>query len=131
MNFLKLSIMTLAFSLASVASSQQESPGHKGGSDIGSAFVNGDTLYATVLWDCNALNASLEVEPLCHEDRWTKNFVVTCAAKLNLISTMMACTSNVKVPHIFSISLKESKVAREAQKLNLNINGQIIDIRLK
>lgn len=128
MHFLKLAVMSLAMSASLAANAQT-----KGGSDIGSAFVNRNTLYVTVLGDgCNAMGGRLEVEPLCSNERLTQNFVTECSAELFIISTAIACPAQTKrIAQVLEIDLKESKVDREAQLLNLNVMGQTIQVRLK
>lgn len=125
MNFLKLALATLALSSSFAANAET-----KGGSDIGSAFVNGSTLYVTVLGDCNSMSGTLEVAPICNDKRLTKNFAVECEAQLSIQATELFC-GGFKQAHVIEIDLKKTDVAREAQVLNLDVMGRTLKIRLK
>lgn len=125
MNFLKLALVTLALSSSLAVNAKP-----KGGSDIGSAFVNGRTLYVTVLGDCNSMHANLEVEPLCNDKRLTKNFAVKCSAQLSITATELFC-AGIKKAHVIEIDLNETDLAREAQLLNLGVMGRTLQVRLK
>ena len=95
-----------------------------------SAFADGDNLYVTVLLDsCNSHGLGLDVDGICRSDRMTANYATECGASLSIRSTKMACFDMTLEAQTFKISLKESKVAPEAEVLTLRrYNGEQISI---
>lgn len=96
-----------------------------------SAFSVGDTLYVTLLGDgCNSYGGSLEVDPLCRSDRMTKNFSPTCQAGLQVMATELACLGGRSKPVVLEISLNKSKIAPEAQELELTYGDSQVTVQL-
>jgi|GEM_PF-5396473 len=94
-----------------------------------SARVVGDTLIVKVVLDaCNNFDGRLAVEPICHKDRLTKNYALSCEANLSIMGTEMYCEEQ-KV-RTLKISLKESDLATESQELTLNYIGEKLTIKL-
>ena len=95
-----------------------------------SAFADGDKLHVTILTDtCNAYGVELVPNSLCHQDRLTRNYAVNCDAGLRVISTMMYCGEETKA-QVFTLSLDQSKVAKEAKTLNIEYGQDVIEVEL-
>lgn len=127
MNFSKLAVLA-ASTLISMSANAQS----KGGSDVGSAFVNNGVLYITTLGDgCNDSLISLDVAPNCLADRNAENHAVTCFANVRIATTRMACIGTEPQATVTAITLKEAKVAKEAKTLVLQLEGKMIKLSLK
>jgi hypothetical protein len=98
-----------------------------------SAFADGDNLYVTMLLDdCNSHGLALDVDGLCRNDRLTKNYATSCGADLIVRSTKMYCGKSSLEPVTFTLSLKKSNIASEAEELTLrNFNGDEVTIELE
>ncbi|MBY0472023.1 hypothetical protein K2X30_12730 [bacterium] len=97
-----------------------------------SAFADGDDLHITVLKDCNTITAQLEVAPTCKEGRPFKNLAPFCSAELIVSATELACPHHEPlVPATVTLSLKKSKVAHEAQILEISYLGESVEVDLR
>ena len=95
-----------------------------------SAFTAAGKLYLTVLTDtCNGIHVGLNVEAFCKDDRMTKNYAPVCDAKVSFISTRKGCEPGTRA-QVFEMDLNEENVAREAQVLNLTIDGAVISVKV-
>jgi hypothetical protein len=111
----------------------------RGTGDVGSAddpqfsaFVNGSTLYVTVLGDsCNRHFGNLKVDGLCQAGRMTQNYAETCDAEVSVSTTRMFCNDQKRVPRVVEINLAESHITHEAKVLNLTYQGKTIEVNLQ
>jgi hypothetical protein len=95
-----------------------------------SAFSEGDNLYVTILGDCNHYGGQLRVAENCKEGRAMKNRALMCSAELSVIKTEMGCPNGNVTPKVLTLSLDKAKVAREAETLNLEYNGSVVEVQL-
>ena len=92
------------------------------------AFTYGNYLYVTIPGDCNKQGAHLEVSSLCNKNRLTRNLALSCEVNLNIVSTLMYCTTMVHAPKVFMFDLANEPIAPEARELVIQSGSHSITV---
>lgn len=95
-----------------------------------SAFISNDLLYVTILGDCNNASGGLTVSPLCHKDRRTENYAISCGVELNVAKTRMYCVDQKVIPRVLVMELANYPIAPEAQTLVINYQGEKVRVKI-
>ena len=96
-----------------------------------SAFSADGIVYITTLTgSCNTHTGSLNPIPFCKQSRSTKNLAPFCKANFEIKSTTRYCIHNFSKPQVFSFGIDESDIALESETLEIDFNGEIVEIKL-